>query len=97
MGFCTLSGGCQRKESRRYESRKSPLKAIPEVAMHRLACAITGNFLFALGEIKLPIPVSSCYDKLTSWLGIDERRVPHICTVFRDGSGNEIDGCSEEL
>ena len=96
---CTLLGGCQRKERTRYDSRNSPYEAIPEVAIHRLAQAITGNFVcvFALGEIKLPVPVSSCYGKLISWLGIDERRVPHICTEFRDGFGNEIDGCSEEL
>lgn len=94
---CTLSAGCQSKERTRYESRKCPDKAIPEVAIHRLAQAITGNFVFVLGEIKLPVPVSSFYDKLISWLGIDERRVPHICTKFRDGFGNENDGCSQEL
>lgn len=95
----TLSGGCQGKERTRYDFRKSPDNAIPEVAPHRLAQAVTGNSVsvFALGEIKLPVPVSSCYDKLISWLRIDERPVPHTCTEFRDGFGNEIDGCSEEL
>lgn len=88
----------QGTERTQCELRKSPDNAIPEVAPHRLAQAITGNlvWVFALGEIKLPVPVSSCYDKLISWLGIDERPVPHICTEFR-GLGNEIDGCSEEL
>ena len=93
------SGGCQSKERTRYDFRNSPDNAISEVAMHRLAQAITGNTVSVLGEIKLPVPVSSFYDKLISWpwLGIDERRVPHICAEFRDGFGNEIDGCSEEL
>ena len=93
----SLSRGCQGKERTLYELRKNPLKAIPEIAILRLACTIAGNLVFFLGEIKLPLSISRRHDELVSWLGKNERGVLHICTDFRDSLRNEIDCSSEEL